>query len=63
MVVYDGAMKVWRVLNLTTGTVYSSEHDTKELAEASIEDGQKRAGFFVKRVTLEDISAGLGLWY
>lgn len=59
MAVYCGAMKVWRVLNLNTGTIYSVDHETRELAEASIEDGKPRAGLTVKRVTLEQVIEGL----
>lgn len=43
-VVYDGAIKVWRVLNVLTGTVYSTQYDTKEDARASIKDGEIRSG-------------------
>lgn len=47
--VYDGSQKVWRVLNITSGTVYSPEYETEDEANAAIEDGTKRAGSFVVR--------------
>lgn len=53
--VYDGAVKVWRVLNLNTGTVYSVHYDTEVEALASIEHGTSRAGNWVKRVTLREL--------
>ena len=54
-VVYDGAIKVWRVLNLNTGTVYSMHYDSQVEALNSIEDGAMRAGQLVKRVPLRDL--------
>lgn len=55
LVVYCGARKTWRVLNLFTGTVYSPEYETREEAENSIEDGQRRGEYIVKRVYLQDV--------
>lgn len=59
MAVYCGRTKVWRVLNINTGTVYSSEFGTIGEANASIEDGEPRAGLIVKRVTLNEVAQGL----
>ncbi len=59
MATYDGARKVWRVLNINTGTVYSGHSETLEEANASIEDGKERAGMIVKMVTLGDVRNGL----
>lgn len=56
LVVYCGSTKVFRVLNLFTGTVYSNTYDTFDEASASIEDGVIRAGKVVKRTTLEEIN-------
>lgn len=55
LVVYDGSQKVFRVLNLNTGTVYSCEHESYGAAFTSIDDGAERAGNIVKAVTLEQI--------
>lgn len=41
-VVFDGAMKVWRVWNITTGTVYSNSYETETEAYSDIEDGAVR---------------------
>lgn len=57
--VYCGRLKEWRVLNLTTGTVYSLEHSSLEEANAGIEDGEIRVGRVVKRVTLAEIREAL----
>ena len=59
MAVYCGSMKEWRILNINTGTVYSSNFPTKEAAEAAIEDGQIRGGLTVKRVTLNQTFTAL----
>ena len=59
VVVYCGATKVFRVLNLSTGTVYSCDYDTFDEAFASIKDGEIRSGKVVKRTTLEEINKGL----
>lgn len=61
--VYDGAQKVFRVLNLATGTVYSNEHNTLNEAIKGIEDGKIRAGCEVKFVTLEEINLLLAMKY
>ena len=49
--IYDGALKNWRVLNLSTGTFYSNRYETQEEAEASLENGAERAGHTVIRVS------------
>lgn len=56
-VVYCGRLKVFRVLNLNTGTVYSVDYDTHLLAQDSIEHGSIRDGQVVKYVSLELIQA------
>lgn len=58
-VVYCGRTKVFRVLNLNTGTVYCLEYETLEEAEATIEDGVERAGCIVKYIKLFDLRAKL----
>lgn len=58
--VYCGRTKVWRVLNLNTGTVYSAEYPTQLAALESIEDGTLRATAVVHRVVLKDIVTTLG---
>jgi hypothetical protein len=50
--VYDGAGKVWRVLNLNTGTVYSNAYETVHAARKSIAVGEVRGGLTVKAVDL-----------
>lgn len=55
-VVRDGASKKYRILNLSTGTVYSSSFDSHLEAQDSIEHGQIRAGFLVKFVSLDLIN-------
>lgn len=57
--VYDGRTKEWRILNLSTGTVYSGSFDDRNKALAAIEDGASRADKVVKRITLEEIVARL----
>ncbi len=52
-VVYDGAMKYWRILNLNSLTVYGTHYDTREEADAAIKDGEERAGKIVKKVWLQ----------
>jgi hypothetical protein len=54
-VVYCGRTKVWRVLNLNTGTVYSLDYEEKQQAIDSIEDGKERAGYIVKYIELFDL--------
>lgn len=61
LVVYDGATKVFRILNLYSGTVYSSEYETLELAKAAIDHGEKRAGMVVNCTTLEEINEALAI--
>jgi len=56
--VYCGRTKVWRVLNLNTGTVYSSEYESRAKAMESIEVGVFR-GAVVKAVPVEEVVATL----
>ncbi len=60
--VYCGARKVWRVLNLSTGTVYNYDDETQAEAIASIEEGAMRAAKIVRGTTLHEICAALTLW-
>ena len=53
--IYDGRLKEHRVLNLSTGSVYSMWFDSEDDALASIEDGEERVGHKVKRIKLSDI--------
>lgn len=55
MPVYDGRTKKWRILNLTTGTVYSSDFTTHDAAYTAIEVDARRAGAIVKRVSRDVI--------
>jgi hypothetical protein len=55
MVVYCGARKVFRILNISTGSVYCMEYETQAEAEAHIEDGQYRNGKIVKLVNIADL--------
>lgn len=52
-VVFDGSQKVWRILNLNTGTVYASEFDEQVKAIDAIEHGQIRDGQKVQYVSLQ----------
>lgn len=51
-VVYCGREKKWRILNLTSGTVYAKEFQTPLEAIDSIEHGTIRAGLLVQYVSL-----------
>lgn len=53
--VFDGRMKDWRVLNLTTGTIYSPRYVTEAEANEAINDGEVRAGATVKRIDRKEI--------
>jgi hypothetical protein len=55
MPVYCGRLKEWRILNITTGSVYSGSHASQESASEAIEDGTIRAGAMVRRVSLREI--------
>jgi hypothetical protein len=55
MAIYCGRMKEWRILNITTGSVYSMSYDTEADASKNIEDGKVRAGCRVVRVTRADV--------
>jgi hypothetical protein len=57
--VYCGRLKEWRVLNLSTGTVYTTAYENFEEASDSIENGKKRAGKTVKRVTVPALAKAL----
>ncbi len=54
-VVYDGAIKDWRILNINTGTVYSKGFDSKQEAIDAVEHGTIRDGLLVQFVSLESI--------
>ena len=60
-VVYCGARKVFRILNLMSGTIYSMDFETQEEAFAAAlkEDGKERAGKIVKVVRLPQIVEAL----
>jgi len=58
-VIYDGGMKQWRILNLSTLTFYNMKYDTKEEAEEAIEHDTIRAGSTVRRVRQSEIISGL----
>jgi hypothetical protein len=51
-VVRDGRTKEYRILNLTTGTVYSSSFESRQLAEDAVEHGTKRNNELVKYVSI-----------
>lgn len=55
MPIYDGGLKVWRVLNLQTGTFYCLEYKTEALALASIKQGELRDGKTVCRIRVQDL--------
>lgn len=54
-VVYDGATKVFRVLNINTGLIYNMNFKDKAKAEAAIDDGCIRYDMTVKSVSLSDV--------
>jgi hypothetical protein len=54
-IVYDGRDKSFRILNVSTGTVYSTEFKTLEEAVAAVDDGKERAGKTVKLLPLADL--------
>ena len=56
MPVYCGAMKVWRILNLNTGTVYSMDYETLEACKKEIKVGEVRGGAVVKMVDVHDVA-------
>ena len=53
--VYCGSQKVWRILNLNTGTIYSMDYDTEEQAFANIEEGEQRGDHIVRGLHLIDV--------
>lgn len=55
MPVYDGRIKDWRILNITTGTVYSSSFPTHDAAYFAIEADAERAGAIVQRINRDVI--------
>lgn len=55
MVVYCGARKVFRILNITTGSIYSMDYETEKEASDAIEDGEERCGDIVKRISIGDM--------
>jgi hypothetical protein len=55
--VYCGNMKEWRILNFTSGTVYSMAYLTEQEALDNIEHNTNhRGGKIVKRITLKEIN-------
>lgn len=52
-VVFDGAQKTFRILNLSTGTVYAGHFKSRYDAGAAIEHNKARAGSLVKRTSTE----------
>lgn len=60
-VIYDGALKNYRVLNLNTGTFYSMSFDSFEIANQAIKNGETRAGQTVKRTELREILQALNV--
>jgi hypothetical protein len=57
--IYDGRDKNWRILNLSTGSVYSSSFPNEQDALDAIEDGENRDGHIVWRVTIAAIRKNL----
>lgn len=55
MPVYCGRLKEWRVLNLTTGTVYSNAYESESEAASKIQHLEARGDATVQRVTLFDV--------
>ena len=53
--VYCGSQKHWRVLNLNSGTVYSSNYQTEQEAIASIEAGSERSGKTVVALSVPEV--------
>lgn len=67
MVVYCGALKEWRILNITTGSLYSMSYETQAEAEAGIKSGENRANEgekpkIVKRVCIGTLRSLLREW-
>jgi len=61
--IFDGGLKNWRVLNLSTLTFYCLDYDTKEEAEAAIEAGEVRCGEIVTAVSHQDAVNALNNYY
>ena len=59
VVVYDDTYKVWRILNIWTGMVYSMEFENADEAFASIEDGKECVNCTVRATTLTEIGESL----
>ena len=57
--VYDGRTKVWRILNLNSGSVYSTEYPSQVDALNIIEGGTVRAGAVVTHISLAEIRGRL----
>jgi hypothetical protein len=53
--VFDGATKAWRVLNLSTGTVYSNGHESLGGAQRAIRAESERDGRPVRFLTIGDV--------
>lgn len=55
MPVYDGAAKVWRILNLLSASVYRMEFETEEKARAAIADGETRMDMTVRGIDCRNV--------
>jgi hypothetical protein len=54
-VVYCGRMKEYRILNLTTGSIYSMSYEDSGSAFKDINDEEMRFGKRVTRLRLENV--------
>lgn len=61
LVIYDGGMKNYRILNLATGTFYSTEYETlvEAMTAAKKCDGEVRNDNIVRFTTLAEINNAL----
>jgi len=55
MVVFCGRTKVFRILNISTGSLYSMDFKTQKEAEDAIDSEKERNGKTVQRVSLGDL--------
>lgn len=54
-VIFDSRIKTWRIFNITTGSVCSTDYETEKDAYDDIEDGQIRDEHTVKKLKRERI--------
>lgn len=54
-IVYCGRLKMFRILNLNSGTIYSMEYETEGEARNNIIDGEIRLGKPVKFIALSTL--------